>query len=223
MPKVGVVLSGCGVYDGSEIHEAVLTLLALDRGGAEVVCLALPGPQRDVVDHSTGTPGGAPRDVLGESARISRGAIENLAGVDPADLDALIFPGGFGAAKNLCDYATRGAECVVVPEVHTLVQALYAAGKPLGFACISPELAAASFRQAGVAGVRLTVGAAEGDAADALRAMGAEVVACPVDESVVDPRHRVASTPAYMLAERIVEVERGIMALVGAVLRMADG
>ncbi len=221
MAKVGVVLAGCGVYDGSEIHEAVLTLLALDRAGAEAVCMALPGPQRDVVDHLAGEPAAEQRDVLVESARIARGAVLDLAQVDAADLDALVFPGGFGAAKNLCDFAVRGAECAVVPAVHGLIQAMYAAGKPLGFACIAPELAAASFRDAGVEGVRLTIGAGEGDAFAALKAMGADAVACPVDECVVDSAHRVASTPAYMLAQSIHEVEQGIMAMVGAVLKLA--
>ena len=112
MPRVGVVLSGCGVYDGAEIHESVLTLLALDRAGAEAVCLAPDVAQKHVVNHRTGqVVDGETRNVLVEAARIARGTVADLAGFDAGTLDALVLPGGFGAAKNLCDFAFRGPEC----------------------------------------------------------------------------------------------------------------
>ena len=120
-PRVGVVLSGCGVYDGTEIHEAVLTMLALDEHGAEIICLAPDNEQMHVVNHLTGDVSGETRNVLVESARIARGAVTNIAETTADDLDALVFPGGFGAAKNLCNFATDGAGCSTHAEVARLV------------------------------------------------------------------------------------------------------
>ncbi len=131
--KIGVVLSGCGVYDGSEIHEAVITLLAIDRAGAEAVCMAPDIAQMHVVNHLTGeAAAGEKRNVLVESARIARGKIRDIKEVKAADFDALIFPGGFGAAKNLCDFAVKGAACDVNPEVARLVRETLEGKKPLG-------------------------------------------------------------------------------------------
>jgi len=219
MPKVGVVLSGCGVQDGSEIHEAVLTMLSLDERGAEVVCMAPSGPQMHVVNHVTGDVTGEERDVLAESARIARGKIRDLAGVKAADVDALVFPGGFGAAKNLSDFAVRGAGCTVHPQVARLVGEMHAAGKPLGFACIAPAMAARIFQEAGVQ-VRMTVGRDDDGAAAAIREMGAVHVACPATEARCDEGRRVATTPAYMTARRISEVRRGVDAMCERVLSM---
>ena len=140
--KVGVILAGCGVYDGSEIHEAVCTLLALDRAGAEAICMA-PDVDQAVVNHLTGEEiPGASRNVLEESARIARGNIRNITDVKAGDLDALIFPGGFGAAKSLCSFATKGTECTANPDVARLVREVVAANKPLAASCIAPALIA---------------------------------------------------------------------------------
>ena len=221
-PRVGVVLSGCGVYDGAEIHEAVLTMLALDERDARIVCMAPSGPQMHVINHVTGDVSGETRDVLVESARIARGDITDLAEVQADDLDALVFPGGFGAAKNLCDFATRGPECEVHPEVARLVRAMHAAGKPLGFACIAPAMAAKIFQQAGVS-TQMTVGSDDDEAAGALRDMGAVHVGCPVTEARVDDAQRITTTPAYMLGQRISDVRAGIDRMVEGVLGMLDG
>ena len=141
--KIGVVLSGCGVYDGAEIHESVLTLLALDRRGASAVLCAPDTPQMHVVNHLSGqVEEGASRNVLVESARIARGAIRDLATVKADELDGLVLPGGFGAAKNLCDFAVKGADCSVHPEVARLVREVHAQGKPVGAVCIAPVLVA---------------------------------------------------------------------------------
>jgi enhancing lycopene biosynthesis protein 2 len=216
---VGVVLSGSGVYDGSEIQEAVFALLALDEAEVEVRCFAPEKLQMHVVDHLAGQPTDGSRNVLVESARIARGRIAPLSEARAETLDALIFPGGFGVAKNLCDFAVRGPECTVDPEVAQLVTTLYALGKPLGFCCIAPALAAAVFRDMGVAGVRLTIGDEDLGAAAALRAMGAEHVPCAVDATVTDERHNVFSTPAYMYSgPRVRDVHRGIADLVQRVL-----
>lgn len=220
MRRIGVVLSGCGVYDGAEIHEAVLTLLAIDEAGGEAVVIAPRGPQLHVIDHVTGDVAGEQRDILVEAARIARGAPRNLAQVTADELDALVFPGGFGVAKNLCDFAVQGADCQPHPEVARLVREMYGAGKPLGFACIAPVLAAAIFRDAGVDGVQLTVGSASDDAARAITAMGATHLECPVAEARVDRANRVVSTPAYMLATTIGEVRASTRAMVNGVLSL---
>lgn len=218
--KVGVVLSGCGHYDGAEIREAVFTLLALDERHAHAPCMAPNVPQMHVVDHITGETAGT-RNVLSESARIARGDIRDLAAVTADELDALIFPGGYGVAKNLCDFAVRGAECEVNPEVARLVREMYAARKPLGFICIAPAMAAVIFREAGIDGVQLTIGDEDTGTARAIEGQGAVHVACPVGEARVDPAHRVVSTPAYMYsAPRISEVRRGIAELVDRVIGM---
>ena len=215
--KIGVVLSGCGVYDGSEIHEAVLTLLAIDRNGAEAVCMA-PDIVLDEVDHLTGKPTGAKRNVLVESARIARGKIRNIADVKAVELDAVIFPGGFGAAKNLCDFAQKGAGASVQPEVARLLREMAVAKKPNGAICIAPALVAATLGKDYAP--ELTVGNDAGTAA-AINATGSRHQNCPVSEFVLDSKNRIVSTPAYMLAERIGEAAAGIEKTVKAVIEMA--
>ena len=219
-PKVGVVLSGCGVYDGAEIHESVLTLLALDRAGAEAVCLAPDVAQKHVVNHLTGQPAeGESRNVLVEAARIARGKVRSLAGFDPAALDALVLPGGFGAAKNLCDFAFRGADCDVNPEVARVVRAVHAAGKPVGAICIAPVILA---KLLGAEKPKLTIGTDPGTAA-AIGKMGGEHVSCGGGKAVVDEEKHLVTTPAYMLDSPISEVSAGIEKLVAELLRMARG
>lgn len=218
MKKVAVVLSGCGVYDGAEIHESVLVLLALDRANATIECFAPDVPQVHVVNHITGqaVPGEV-RNVLVESARIARGNIKPLADLKAANADAVIFPGGFGAAKNLCDFALVGAGFKVDPEVSRVVREFRALGKPLGFACIAPAIAA---RLLGDAAVEFTIGTDPSTAA-ALSGDGGRHVNCGVRDIVVDTRLKVVTTPAYMLAGRVIEAEAGINKMVKAVLEMA--
>jgi enhancing lycopene biosynthesis protein 2 len=154
--RVGVLLSGCGFLDGAEIHEAVCTLLSLDRRGAKLVAMAPDVPQMHVVDHLAQQPAaGQSRSVLVEAARLARGQITELGKVKAAELDALILPGGFGAAKNLCSFATDGRQMRVLPAVEALVRAMRAAGKPMGFICIAPVVAA---RVLGAEKVKLTIG-----------------------------------------------------------------
>ncbi len=216
--KIGVILSGCGVYDGAEIHEAVLTLLSLDRRGAEAVVCAPDAPQMHVVDHRTGqVVEGASRNVLVESARIARGAIRDLATVKADELDGLVLPGGFGAAKNLCDFAVAGASCTVHPEVARLVCDVHAQRKPVAALCIAPAVLA---RVLGREKPKLTIGTDQATA-KGLEAMGAEHVACGVAQLAVDRGKKIVSTPAYMLGKRISEVAEGIDKAVGALLEMA--
>jgi enhancing lycopene biosynthesis protein 2 len=218
MPKVGVVLSGCGVYDGAEIHESVITLLALDRAGAEVVFMAPDVEQMHVVNHLTGEPAeGESRNVRVEAARIARGPVEDIADVKAGQLDALIFPGGFGAAKNLCTFAVDGPACTVNPDVARLTREMKAAGKPIGFICISPAMAAKIFEDEGP--VSLTIGHDEGTAS-AIEKLGQKHQACSVEDFVVDEQNKIVSTPAYMEAKSIKEAAAGIEKLVDAVLQM---
>lgn len=216
--KIGVILSGCGVYDGSEIHEAVITMLALDRQGAEMVLCAPDSPQMHVINHLTGEVAeDETRNVLTESARIARGAIRDVAGVAADELDGLIIPGGFGAAKNLCDFAVKGPDCDVDPEVARLVRELHGQHKPVAAVCIAPAVLA---RVLGDESPALTIGTDENTAA-ALEKMGARHQACPVTEFVVDRERKLISSPAYMLAQRISEAAEGIEKTVRALLDMA--
>ncbi len=218
MVKVGVCLSGCGVFDGSEITEAVCTLLALDRAGAQVVCMA-PDMELDVIDHVTQKATGEKRNVLVESARIARGEIVDIAKVKASELDALIFPGGFGAAKNLSDFAAAGADGKVHPEVARLAWEVHQAGKPLGAICIAPALMALLFKGR-EEGVKLTIGTDEGTA-KVLESLGAVHENHTPEEICVDQEHKVVTTPAYMLAQGPAQVWAGIERLVQAVLSMA--
>jgi enhancing lycopene biosynthesis protein 2 len=215
--RVGVVLSGCGFMDGAEVHESVLTLLALDRAGAEAVCYAPDVPQARVVDHRTGRETKETRRVLAESARIARGKIEDVARARAADLDAVILPGGYGAAQNLSDFATRGAEASVHVEVARLLREVHAAGKPIGAICIAPAVVA---RVLGKAHPTLTIGT-DRATASTLEACGARHRDCPVERFVVDEENRIVSTPAYMLGPSIRFVAEGIERCVAEVLRLA--
>ena len=214
---VGVVLSGCGFQDGAEIHESVLTLLALDRGGCQVRCFAPDVDQRRVVNHLTGEEAPEKRNVLVESARIARGEIQDVEKADAADLDALILPGGFGAALNLSDFALKGAEATVHPAVARLLRDMHAAGKPIGAICIAPAVVA---KVLGDRQPTLTIGNDEGTA-QTLEACGAKHQDCAVDAHVVDRENRIVTTPAYMLGPSIRHVAAGIDRCVDEVLALA--
>lgn len=214
--RVGVVLSGCGVYDGSEIHEAVFTLLAIDQNGAQAVCVA-PEIELDEINHLSGRPTGARRNALVEAARIARGKIRDIAGVKATDLDAIIFPGGFGAAKNLCDFTIKGADASIQPDVARLLQEMAVAKKPIGAICIAPALIAATLGKQYAP--QLTIGTDVGIAA-AINATGSRHVVCPVRDFVLDKENKIVSTPAYMLAASISEAAEGIDRTVKALLEL---
>jgi len=214
--KIGVVLSGCGVYDGSEIHEAVFTLLAIDRCGAEAVCMA-PDKEFPEVNHLTGAPTGAKRNALMESARIARGKIRCLKEVKAADLDAIVFSGGFGAAKNLCNFAEKGAKAEIHPEVARLLKEMAAAKKPICAICIAPTLVAAALGRD--YSPKVTIGT-DPETAAAINATGSCHQDCPVTEFVVDRENKIVSTPAYMLAQRISEAADGIDKAIKATIEL---
>lgn len=219
MPTVGVLLSGCGFLDGAEIHEAVLTLLALDQRGAKFICCAPNIDQAGVVDHLTHKPVSEKRNVLHESARIARGEIRDAATVEAQELDALLIPGGFGAAKNLCDFASAGPECRVQPDVDRLVGDMLAAKKPIGAICIAPALLARIAGRSGVSAT-LTIGR-DADVASAIVAMGCVHEDHAVTEIAVDHDRKIVSTPAYMLGPGPAAVFEGIRKTVDEVLRLA--
>lgn len=216
--KIGVLLAGCGVFDGAEIHEATLTLYFLDKAGVEAVVMAPDIEQKDVINHLTGEPMKEKRNVLVESARIARGNIKNIEDVKVEDIDGLIMPGGYGVAKNFSDFLEKGANATVIPQVKRLLVELFKADKPIGAICISPVIVAAALREAKPT---ITIGS-DVDVAKAIEDMGAKHLNCPVSEMVVDEENKIISTPAYMLGRSIKEVAEGIEKLVNEVIRLAS-
>jgi len=215
--KVAVILSGCGVYAGAEIHESVITLLRLDQRGAKVQCFAPDIAQLHVINHLTGEQMPETRNVLVESARIARGEIKDVREARVEDFDALIVPGGFGAAKNLSSFATEGAACSVQADVLSLAEAFAQACKPIGLMCISPAIAAKIYGP----GVICTIGT-DADTAAAVTKMGGTHEDCEVSEIVEDKARKLVSTPAYMLAKSISEAAAGINKMVDRVLELTQ-
>ncbi|HHO47774.1 MAG TPA: isoprenoid biosynthesis glyoxalase ElbB [Desulfobacteraceae bacterium] len=210
--KIAVILSGCGHQDGAEIHEATLTLWAIHKHGAEFQCFAPDIPQHHVLNHITGEEMNERRNVLIESARIARGNIRDLKLFDPGAFDALILPGGVGAAKNLCTYAFDGPDCTVNEDIARAVKAMHGAGKPIGALCIAPVILA---RVLGA--VELTVGQ-DAATADNLARMGARHTPTGQGQVVVDRTSRIVTTPCYMLPSRVDQIADGAENLVKAVL-----
>jgi enhancing lycopene biosynthesis protein 2 len=216
--RVAVILSGCGVQDGSEIHEAVLTLLYLDQCGATVTAASVDKPQARVFDHQAGREAPETRNVRTESARIVRGAVKDVRSLRAADFDAAILPGGFGAALNLSTFGPKGADCAVDEGVAAFLRELCRLGKPIGAICIAPAIVARLFGSD--LRPQLTIGSDAGTAA-ALEKMGARHVARAVDEIAVDEKLKIVTTPAYMLARGIKEAAAGIEKLVRKVIELA--
>ena len=218
MKKVGVLLSGCGVNDGAEIHESVITMLALDRAGAEMVLMAPNIDQMHVVNHYTGQEMDEYRNVLVESSRIARGNIKDMAEISANDMDALIILGGFGVAKNLCDYAMAGPDCSINPDVYRLISELKLLNKPIGAICIAPAMMAKILGELDES-ANMTIGSDETTSKD-IEAMGSIHVECKVSEMVVDEGKNLVTTPAYMEAKTIKDAADGIEKLVKQVLSM---
>ncbi|MEO6907270.1 MAG: isoprenoid biosynthesis glyoxalase ElbB [Abditibacteriaceae bacterium] len=220
--KVGVLLSGCGYQDGSEVYEAVLTILALERAGAQVRALAPDMDQNVVINHYSGQEArgealGPASRVIAQSARIVRGKITSVGEVSGHDIDALIIPGGFGVVKNLCTFATDGVDADVHPEVRRLITEMHSLEKPVGAICIAPVLIALVL---GDKNPTLTIGN-DGKVALALEKLGARHQETTVDGIAVDTANKIVSTPAFMLAQNALEAETGINKLVGKVLELA--
>jgi len=216
MKKFAVVLSGCGVYDGSEIHEAILSLLAIAREGASYDIFAPDMNQHHVINHLTGKEMNEKRNVLVESARIARGKITDLKEFDPAAYDGILFPGGFGAAKNLSSWAFEGPDGHVLPEVEKAIRGMTDAGKPVGALCISPVLLARIFGE-----VKLTIGN-DPETVRALESLGATHIDADHGEVILDERLKLVTTPCYMLDATIAQIEQGAVNVVRSMLELME-
>jgi len=216
MKKFAVVLSGCGVFDGSEIHEATLSLLAIARNGCSYEMFAPDRNQHHVINHLTGEEMDETRNVLVESARIARGKIRDLKEFDPIAFDGLLFPGGFGAAKNLSTWAFEAADASVLPEVEDAIRGMVALKKPVGALCISPVLLARVLGE-----VKLTIGDDEGTM-EALESTGATHIITTHGEVVLDPEYNVVTTPCYMLDATIDQIALGANNVVDAMIKLME-
>jgi len=223
--SVVVVLSGNGVYDGTEVHEAAAAVAALTRGGAKPIFVAPDVNQAHVVDHTSGSEMKEERSVIKESSRIAREAVQSLATLKASsDVAAVLFPGGFGAAKNLSDFGFKGADMTVNPEVARVIKEFHAAGKPIALCCIAPILAA---KVLGSKGVRLTMGRKgdeskwpHGGAIDAAQSFGATMVDMDVGEVCVDDDNKIVSSPAFMYNGEFHEIQDGVGNMVRELLKM---
>lgn len=212
--KFAVVLSGSGVFDGAEIHEATLTLYAIAKNGSDYEIFAPDIPQHHVINHITGEEMDETRNVLIEAARIARGKIQPLSEFNSTDFDGLIFPGGFGAAKNLSSFAFDGPDCSVNDDVEIAIKKMAEAKKPIGALCISPVIMAKIFNN-----VRLTIGQ-DKDTANAIETMGANHQTTAHGEVVVDDNYKLVTTPCYMLDANIVQIGDGADAVVKSMIRL---
>ena len=215
MKKIAVVLAGCGVYDGAEIHESTLTMLAIAQQGAEYQCFAPDVDQAHVVNHLNGEEMDEKRNVLVEAARIARGNIKPLTEYKATDYDAIVFPGGFGAAKNLCTFAFDGPDCTVNKDVEEAIRSTVVAEKPVGALCISPALIAKVLGD-----VKVTIGQDQGTS-EAIETLGASHVKTSHGEIVVDEKYKVITTPCYMLDANIGQIAEGANNVIAKVLEIA--
>ncbi len=209
-----VVLSGCGVYDGAEIHESVMTMLAIDQLHCTYTLFAPNVEQMHVVNHLNGQESGEKRNVLVESARIARGKIKPLNEYKPAEFDALIFPGGFGVAKNLCTFAVDGPDCKVNTDVEKAVRDTHKAGKPIGALCIAPAMISKI-----LGNVEVTIGQDKGTA-EAIKSMGSTHKNTKHGEVAIDMQNKIVTTPCYMLDSTIKQIHEGAYNLVKAIIEM---
>ena len=203
--KIAVILSGCGNRDGSELQETLSVLLAIDRRNMTYQCFA-PQGQFKVVSYFDGNETGEVRDIYAESARIARGNIFDIAEYNPSDYDAIVFPGGMGAARNWSTYATQGVNMQVIPEIEKAILDTYNAHKPICAMCIAPMVLA---KVLGPKGIQLTLGCAANDASIVACQLGAKAQDCKATDVCVDIEHKVLTTPAYMVASRISEIFEG--------------
>ncbi|EHK2924623.1 isoprenoid biosynthesis glyoxalase ElbB [Vibrio parahaemolyticus] len=214
MKNIAVILSGCGVFDGSEINETVLTLLSLEKNKVSYQCYAPDMEQHHVINHISGVEQQSSRNILVESARITRGNIKPLQELDEKKHDALIVPGGFGVAKNLCDFALKGENYSILNEFQNVMEAFALAKKPVGYMCIAPILLPKVYKN-----IKCTIGN-DKTTAEVIEKLSGKHIDCTVDDIVTDTEHKVVTTPAYMLAENIYQAHLGIEKLVEKVLSM---
>jgi enhancing lycopene biosynthesis protein 2 len=222
MNKIGILLSGCGVYDGAEIQEAVLTMLAINEIGAEYCCISVDRPQYHVINHLTGEELPESRNMLVESARIARGDILNIRDVTPADIDALVIPGGFGSAKNFTSWAFDGPDGSILPEVKLLLVNMVNVGKPIVSLCVSSIVIAKALEGSNLP-INLTIGSTNEASPydiqsfnDGLSSLGAHTAMKTIQEIEVDHTHKIITAPCYMMNASIGEVNNNIRMAIGA-------
>jgi len=214
--NIGVLLSGNGVYDGAEIQEAVLTLLAIDEMGWNAVCISVDKPQHHVINHLSGEVMDESRNMLVEAARIARGQITPIDSISPADIDALVIPGGFGSAKNFTSWAFDGPESTILPEVKLLLVNLVNVGKPIVALCVSPVVVAKAFEGSSIHPTLSLGSGSESSPYDinsfneGLRATGAIAQERTIREVLIDPTNRIICAPCYMMDARITEINANI-------------
>ena len=224
--KIGVLLSGCGVYDGAEIQEAVLTLLAIERAGGTPVCIAINKDQHHVIDHTNGNEMNESRNMLIESARIARGEITELNEIEPADIDALVIPGGFGSAKNFTNWAFKGPDGEILPEVKLLLVNLINIGKPIAALCVSPVVLAKALEGSSYKPL-VTIGSDKSPSpydiksfSDGLNSTGLKTEMKSVSEITIDEEFKIITAPCYMMDARITEIEANINSAIGALFNL---
>jgi enhancing lycopene biosynthesis protein 2 len=220
--KIGVLLSGCGVYDGAEIHESVMTLLSIDEIGAEAVCISINKDQHHVIDHTTGEEMNESRNMLKESARIARGEIKDISSIDPVDIDALVIPGGFGSAKNFTDWAFNGPDGTILPEVKLLLVNLINVGKPIAALCVSPVVLAKALENSGIS-PNLTIGSDSESSpydikgfAGGLEKTGMSTEMKTVRETLIDQENKIVTAPCYMMDASILEIRKNVRSAIEA-------
>lgn len=226
--KIGVLLSGAGVYDGAEIHEAVLTLLEIENLGYEAVCIGIDAPQHHTINHFTGTEQPQTRNMLEEAARIARGKILDLKTVVPADIDALVIPGGFGSAKNFSTWAFDGPAASIRPDVKLLLVNMYNVGKPIVALCVSPILLALAFDDMNLQ-QELTIGSTQvaspyviADFQEGLQSKGALTQECAIEEICVDQINRIITAPCYMLEASLPQLHHNIKQALSALQQLLE-
>lgn len=228
MKKIGVLLSGCGVYDGAEIHESVFTMLAIQEVGAEYICISVNKPQHHVVNHLTGEEMKESRNMMIEAARIARGNVKDITEVDPADIDALVIPGGFGSAKNFTSWAFEGPEGMVLPEVKLLVVNMINIGKPVCALCVSPVVVSKALEDSDIHAT-MTLGTTEESSpydiqgfSDGIKQTGVEPVFKTVKEVQVDTVNRIVSAPCYMMDANMIEVRNNIRSAIEETINLIE-
>jgi enhancing lycopene biosynthesis protein 2 len=224
--KIGLLLSGCGVYDGAEIQESVLAMLAIKEAGAEYVCISVDKPQHHVINHLTGEEMKESRNMLVEAARIARGEVTNITEIDPADIDALVIPGGFGSAKNFTNWAFNGPDGEILPEVKLLLVNLNNIGKPICALCVSPVVVSKAL-QGSMVQATMTLGStAEASPYDiegfsqGMAQTGVEPVMKTIREIAVDQENRIVSAPCYMMEADIVQIRENIKSAIDATIAL---
>lgn len=226
--KIGVLLSGCGVYDGSEIQEAVLTMLAIKEAGHDYVCISVDASQHHVINHTSGEEMDEKRNMLVESARIARGDVQDIQSVNPADIDAVVMPGGFGAAKNFSKWAFEGPEGDIMPEVKLFLVNMANVGKPICALCVSPVVVAKALQGSEIH-PNLTLGTdQEASPYDipgfhaGIESVGATSAVKGITEVNVDKANRIVSAPCYMLDADILAVRENIKKAIDATIALCN-